>query len=146
MGELEIINNLTERGGILLENREETQMNAWLPLEGNQWLQISYYPCNYPSLNVSVITITPKKLAAHIQANFSGRDVRVAKMNLPGVVVIDDTIGLCANDINDWEVAECLTYIRNNGIDYSEPADEADVNLAEVRRLCQEYLVGPVDA
>ena len=73
----------TERGNILLDD-SEGGFNAWMRLPGdNLWLETTYRPSNYPSVNVGVIEATDKKLAAHINAECKG--MRICKCNIEGV-------------------------------------------------------------
>ena len=141
MSDLNAINELCERGNILITSREETRVNAWLRIPDHMymWLQISYYPCNYPALYVSTITTTEKALASHIIRKFHGSEWAVLKMNLEGVRLDDDTIVLRPEDMDEWGAIECLDYIRDEGIEYVEPAETAEVNLDEVRALCKQH-------
>lgn len=74
-----------ERGNVLLTG-DEGELHAYLrlPFKG-YWLEISYRPQNYPSLNVASLKISDAKLAAHINQKLVGMWVR--KGNLEGLNV-----------------------------------------------------------
>jgi hypothetical protein len=82
MGFLKADDHWCERGNTLLETGEGN-MVAWLDLEGNHRLQVSWCPDNYPALNVSVIELTDEQLAAHINDKCGGWLIR--KCNIDGV-------------------------------------------------------------
>jgi hypothetical protein len=76
--------HLSERGNILLTG-DDGNMVAWLTLEGDRRLEVTFNPGNYPALNVGVVTLTDEQLAAHINGNLGGWHVR--KCNIEGVNV-----------------------------------------------------------
>lgn len=76
-----------ERGNIWLINGEERWHNAWIRLDGNNWLEISIRPCNYPGLNVQTVTVTDEELYNHIRKEFGGGGWLARKINLEGFEV-----------------------------------------------------------
>lgn len=80
---------ITERGNTLLVHEEEHWFNAWLQLDHrrNVWLEIAFRDCNYPSLSVQTVCITDKKLATHINHEFSSGAWRVFTNNIEGVKI-----------------------------------------------------------
>ena len=76
----------TERGNTLLTG--DGRLAAWLRLEGNERLEVTYSPGSYPALNVRVVSSTDKQLAKHINANLGGWFVQ--KCNLAGVKIDAD--------------------------------------------------------
>ena len=88
----DLANGLTERGGTLLSG--EVGFNAWLPLGDfpgcTEWLEITWRPENYPSLNVQTVKTTEAKLARHINAKMGG--FTVLKRNLCGLDIEDGRI------------------------------------------------------
>jgi hypothetical protein len=79
-----------ERGNILITHEGENWHNAYFRFGNEFWLEITYRPCNYPSLNVSVIKLDDKKLAEHINKEFGNGLWIAQKMNIAGVNVNKD--------------------------------------------------------
>lgn len=44
------------------------------------------------------------------------------------------------DDFECWGAAECLEYIRENGLNYDEPTDAAEVDLDQVRAICEKHM------
>lgn len=86
---LEATDHLCERGNTLLVTGEGN-MVAWLDLLGDQRLQVSWCPDNYPALNVTVVTLTDAQLAEHINTRCGGWLIR--KCNIEGVNVEGDYV------------------------------------------------------
>lgn len=78
---------LSERGNTLLTN--DDSFMAWMKLEPNLWLQVSWFPENYPALNIHSFEATEQEVAKMIQT-FSGWMVR--KINVDGVKINDGLI------------------------------------------------------
>jgi hypothetical protein len=100
--------NACERGNILIVHTEENWFNSYIRLgEPNQWLEISWRPCNYPQLNIQTIEVTDEKLAAHIRKEFANDLWVAAKMNLEGVTldenshILDEDCGYGFRDEED---------------------------------------------
>lgn len=156
MSDLNLINNLNERGGNLLTHAEERRLVAWLPIPDKKdlWLEITYYQDNYPSLSVSVLTSTEASLAEHITRKF-GRQMEwyVSKINLPGVTVEDDHVVLTPTHVDGWSAEHCLDFINDHSLndeisDSLEnpkfPMSEAAAadRLSQLREVCKQYLRG----
>ena len=75
-----------ERGNTWLT--EEDNHIAWLRLREGCYLEVSIFRDDYPGLNVSVVRMTEKKLAARIRTKFGGWFAR--KLNVDGVE-LDET-------------------------------------------------------
>lgn len=71
-----------ERGNTMLSTGEGN-MVAWLTIDGDTRLEVSYAPDNYPSLNVRTCTLTDTQLAEHINTKLKGWAAN--KCNCPGV-------------------------------------------------------------
>jgi len=79
--------NACERGNIYFTN--EFNHMAYLRTDTeNEWLAISIFPENYPTLRVNTLTISDEGLAKHIQENYQGWTIH--KLNLDGVCVDDE--------------------------------------------------------
>ena len=78
---------LTEKGNTLLVTEDGDSFVAWLdigsPGRAFHRLEVSWNPDDYPSLSVSVVEMTDKKLAKHINENCEGWIIR--KCNVEGV-------------------------------------------------------------
>lgn len=70
-----------ERGNVLLLG-EEGEVNAWVRLGGDVWLETTVRPSNYPSFTTATVKLTEAELLAHIRQRCQGMYVR--KMNLEG--------------------------------------------------------------
>jgi hypothetical protein len=77
--------NLTERGGTMLTSEEN--IIAWLPIQDDVRLEVSYNPSNYPCLNVMTVTLTDQQLVDHINNNLEGWYIQ--KNNLDGELNTD---------------------------------------------------------
>jgi hypothetical protein len=81
---------MTERSGTLLLC--EGEFNAWLPIGDfpgcTEWLEISWRPENWPSLNVQTVKTTEAELAKHINANMGG--FLIISKNLCGLNTVED--------------------------------------------------------
>ena len=73
--------HLNERGNTLLAT--DDNMVAWLTLEGNLRLEVSWTPDNYPALHVRTVELTDEEIAKHIRQNCGGWYVR--RLNIDGV-------------------------------------------------------------
>lgn len=71
----------TERGNILLMNSESERFNAWLSQGDDLWLEITWVPDNYPSLNVTVVRCTPEEMWRHLVKAFD-ETTMIRKLNL----------------------------------------------------------------
>lgn len=71
----------SERGNTLLSD-DDGGLNAWIRLDGNVRLEISYRPANYPALNVATVKLSDAELLTHIKNRCQGMYVR--KLNLDG--------------------------------------------------------------
>jgi hypothetical protein len=78
----------TERAGTLLVD-EDGGMVAWLTIKDNLRIEISWQKDNYPSLRVTIMEKTEKKLAAHIRKNCKGWYAK--KLNVEGVKLKHDS-------------------------------------------------------
>lgn len=70
-----------ERGGILLVNSESERFNAWLHQCDDIWLEITWVPDNYPSLNVTLVKISDEDLWRHLVKTFDTTTM-IRKLNL----------------------------------------------------------------
>jgi hypothetical protein len=91
----------TERGNILLAHNEEPWINAWIRLQGELHLSISYRNCNYPALHVSTVTVTDSELADHINREFGGGLWTARKMSINGVYIGEDNIVIGNEETDD---------------------------------------------
>lgn len=71
----------SERGNVLIVHREEPWFNAWIRVEGDIRLEISWRPCNYPALTVQTVKVSDDELFVHMIEQFSDM-WRIEKFNL----------------------------------------------------------------
>jgi hypothetical protein len=75
---------LCERANTLLVN-DGGDMVAWLTIDGDTRVEVTWNPDNYPALNVTFTTLTEDQLVEHINTNLKGWSVR--KSNLDGLKI-----------------------------------------------------------
>jgi hypothetical protein len=75
--------SVSELGNTLLDN--EDTIIAWLTIDRDTRLEVSYVPKNYPALTVKVVTLTDKQLVEHINSQLGGWHIR--KANVHGIEV-----------------------------------------------------------
>jgi hypothetical protein len=93
-----------ERGNTLL-TADNGAIIAWIGLQGDNRLEVSFYPDNYPALSVQVVKLDEVALATHINTNLSGWYVR--RLNLDGVstrngYVVGVGCKRCGSDIDRY--------------------------------------------
>lgn len=71
-----------ERGNTLLTD-DEGNMVAWITLDGELRMQVSWCPDDYPALRLSLVKLDDERLAAHINERCRGWLIR--KCNVEGI-------------------------------------------------------------
>jgi hypothetical protein len=92
----------TERGNTLLVNGY--QFAAWLELDENLHVEVTWNPSNYPALNVSTVPLTDEELADHINRKLQGWDI--IKNNLPEGLINEDGESVAEVEYEEEEPTE----------------------------------------